>query len=321
MSAPSEPRKITLVAEQEEARLDRYLTRTFPQHSRSYIQKLIERGFALINGHPAKASQRLHTGDTLEIEFSSLRARPQPQSLDFATIYEDDDVLVVDKPAGMVVHPAPGHTDHTLVNAILAHCPSLARSDDLLRPGVVHRLDKDTSGLIVVAKHEAAKANLITQFKTREVVKGYLALVKGHVVESRGQITARIGRDPHNRKRMRVIETGKEARTGYVVRAYFHGYTLLDISPTTGRTHQIRVHLSYLGHSVVGDPIYGGRSRDNRISLDIRRQFLHAYRLAFRLPTDQRRVEFTSPLPDDLQCILGELCMDWKLASRLDDLL
>jgi 23S rRNA pseudouridine1911/1915/1917 synthase len=214
-------------------------------------------------------------------------------------VYEDNDLLVVDKPAGLTVYPAPGHPVNTLVNALISRLPELPGSS--LRPGIVHRLDKDTSGLIVVAKNSQAQQNLINQFKTRSVKKTYMVLVKGHLEPEHGIIEAAIGRDPRNRKRMAVVAGGREARTQYTVVKYIGDYTLLEVKPETGRTHQIRVHLSAIGFPVVGDKVYGVKSPY------LSRQFLHASRLGFRLPSTGEYVEFTSDLPPDLAQALKEI--------------
>jgi 23S rRNA pseudouridine1911/1915/1917 synthase len=217
-------------------------------------------------------------------------------------VYEDSDVLVIEKPAGLAVHPAPGHPSHTLLNAILSHVPSLPETDDLRRPGIVHRLDKDASGLMVVAKNSEAQLNLIGQFKARLVVKVYLVLVKGHLAPDDGVIEAPIGRSPRNRKRMAVVAEGegKEARTKYHVIKHLNEYTLLEVKPETGRTHQVRVHLSAIGYPVAGDKVYG--TKPARIP----HLFLHACCLGFKLPSSGEYVEFTSNLPLDLEQVLRD---------------
>jgi len=219
----------------------------------------------------------------------------EPEAIPLRIVYEDEDLLVVDKPAGLTVHPAPGHARHTLVNALLAHCGDLSGVGGVLRPGIVHRLDKDTSGLLLVAKNDRAHAGLSRQLKERTVEKGYLALVRGRIEQPEGVIEGAIGRDPRNRKRMAIVEGGRPARTAYRVREYLDGMTLVEVAPSTGRTHQIRVHFAAAGHPIVGDALYGKPS-----SL-VGRQFLHAYRLAFRHPADGRAVAFESPLPADLE--------------------
>lgn len=208
---------------------------------------------------------------------------------------------MVDKPAGLTVHPAPGHPSHTLVNALLTRCPELAKMDNSLRPGIVHRLDKDTSGLIIVTKNKVSQQYLVNQFKSRSVEKGYMVLVKGKVTPERGTIEAPIGRHPTRRKRMAVVARGKEARTHYQVRQYFKNHTLLEVNPETGRTHQIRVHLSAINYPVVGDIVYGVKVPY------INRQFVHAHFLRFRLPSTGGYQEFTSRLPQDLCQVLDAL--------------
>jgi 23S rRNA pseudouridine1911/1915/1917 synthase len=282
-------------------RLDKYLTRLLPQFSRAYLQKLIGQGYVLINGQKTKANRRLNKVDRITVELPPLPGRPLAEPIPLAIVYEDEDILVIDKPAGLTVHPAPGHPSHTLVNAILAHCPGLTMSNELMRPGIVHRLDKDTSGLIVIAKNDFAREYLAAQFKSRTVTKGYLVLVKGRLSPEQGVIEAPIGRDPHSKRRMAIVEAGKEAATQYQVRKYLDTYTLVEVTPLTGRTHQIRIHLSAIGYPVVGDPIYGKKAAH------LNRQFIHAYRLGFHLPSTQQYQEFTSPLPMDLEQALEYL--------------
>jgi 23S rRNA pseudouridine1911/1915/1917 synthase len=276
-------------------RLDRYLAEVLPQFSRAYLQKLIGQGYVLVNGQKTKASQVLSKVDRITVELPPLPAYPLAEPIPLTIIYEDEDILVIDKPAGLTVHPAPGHTSHTLVNAVLAHCPGLAVSNELMRPGIVHRLDKDTSGLMVIVKNDFAREYLAAQFKGRTVTKGYLVLVKGRLFPEQGMIEAPIGRDPHNRRRMAIVEAGKEASTQYQVWKYLDNYTLVEVTPLTGRTHQIRIHLSAIGYPVAGDRIYGTKSAY------LNRQFVHAYRLGFRLPSTKQYREFTSPLPVDLE--------------------
>jgi 23S rRNA pseudouridine1911/1915/1917 synthase len=282
-------------------RLDKYLTQVLPQFSRAYLQKLIEQGRVLVNRQITKASQRLNRGDRITIKLPPLASGPLAEALPLAIIYEDEEILVIDKPAGLTVHPAPGHPSHTLVNAILAHCPGLTVSNELMRPGIVHRLDKDTSGLMVIAKNNFAREYLTAQFKSRTVTKRYLVLVKGRLSPQQGIIEAPVGRDPHRRQRMAIVETGKEATTRYRVRKYLSNYTLVEVTPLTGRTHQIRIHLSAIGFPVVGDPTYGTKSAY------LNRQFIHAYLLGFRLPSTKQYQEFTSPLPMDLEQALEQL--------------
>ena len=282
-------------------RLDKYLTQVLPQFSRAYLQKLIVRRYILVNGQRTKANQRLCNVDRITVELPLLPRYPLAEPIPLTIIYEDEDILVIDKPTGLTVHPAPGHPSHTLVNAILAHCPDLATSKELTRPGIVHRLDKDTSGLIVIAKNDTARDYLTAQFKDRTVTKGYLVLVKGMLSPEQGVIEAPIGRDPHSRRRMAIVETGKEATTRYRVYQYLDNYTLVEVTPLTGRTHQIRVHLSAIGYPVAGDSLYGKKSPH------INRQFIHAYRLGFCLPSTEQYQEFIAPLPVDLEQALGHL--------------
>ncbi len=285
----------SLTADEGDTRLDKYVCARVPELSRTRVQKLIAAGNITVNGQPAKPGLRLNPGDRIDIDIPPAPPRElKPEAIPLKIIYEDDDLLVVDKPAGLTVHPAPGHPAHTLVNAILAHFPHLADIGDSLRPGVVHRLDKDTSGVMLVAKNSAAQADLARQFKSHSVTKAYLALVRGRLEPENGIIEADIGRDPHNRKKMAVVAVGREARTEYRVIKYIGGYTLLEIIPETGRTHQIRVHLAAIGFPVVGDKVYGVKSPH------LSRQFLHACRLGFKLPATSDYVEFESELPADL---------------------
>jgi 23S rRNA pseudouridine1911/1915/1917 synthase len=303
MNATTDPRvrRLQFNTPTPDIRLDKYLTQVLAQFSRAYLQRLIDQGYVLVNRHRAKASQKLSSSDSIVIELPPSPGRPLAEQIPLTVIHEDEDIMVIDKPAGLTVHPAPGHPSHTLVNAILAHCPGLAASNELMRPGIVHRLDKDTSGLIVIAKNDFARECLAAQFKSRSVTKRYLVLVKGRLSPQRGIIEAPIGRDPYRRRRMAVVERGKQATTQYQVRKHLDSYTLVEVTPLTGRTHQIRVHLSAIGHPVVGDPVYGIKSAH------LNRQFVHACRLGFRLPSTGQYQEFTSALPVDLQQALEYL--------------
>jgi 23S rRNA pseudouridine1911/1915/1917 synthase len=292
----------SLIAGERDVRLDKYVCQQFPELSRARVQRLIADGHITVNGQPAKPGLKLNIGDKLKVAVPP--APPEqllPEAVPLNILYEDDDLLVVDKPAGLTVHPTPGHISHTLVNALLAHLPHLADIGDWLRPGIVHRLDKDTSGLMLVAKNSKAQANLIGQFKSHSVAKAYLTLVKGRLTPETGIIEAAIGRDPRNRKKMAVVEGGREARTEYRVIKYIRDYTLVEVRPETGRTHQIRVHLGAIGFPVVGDKIYGVRSPF------LSRQFLHASRLGFSLPSSGEYVEFKSGLPADLEQALEDI--------------
>jgi 23S rRNA pseudouridine1911/1915/1917 synthase len=234
------------------------------------------------------------------------QAAIEPEQIPLVVVYEDDDVLVVDKPTGLVVHPSPGHWSGTLVNALLARDTVYGGIAGVERPGIVHRLDRDTSGLLMVAKTDAAQSSLMAQLKARRVKKTYLALVQGSVQASVGRIEAPIGRDPKNRQRMAVVPDGRPSITGYRVRERFEGWTLLEVDLVTGRTHQIRVHLAALGHSVAGDTVYGtGTARRGPEGLG--RLFLHAWRLVFATPATGDLVRLEAPLPLELETVLGNL--------------
>jgi len=285
----------SFIADESGVRLDKYVGERCPELSRTHAQRLITDGRITVNDHAVKASFKLSIGDRVNVVIPPTAPSPlSAEAIPLNIIYEDDDILVVDKPAGLAVHPAPGHPGHTLVNAILSHLPGLAEISDSLRPGIVHRLDKDTSGVMLVAKNEPARLNLMQQFEVHSVVKTYQVLVKGHLTPEEGIIEASIGRDPRNRKRMAVVNEGREARTRYSVVRYIGGCTLLEVRTETGRTHQIRVHLSAIGYPVLGDATYGVKSDH------LSRQFLHACRLGFKLPSSGEYVEFASELPPDL---------------------
>jgi len=289
-------------------RLDRFLTDRVPDLSRSAIQRLIEEGQVRLNGELAKASHRVRLADVVVLDVPPVvPADLVPEAIRLQIIYEDDALLVVDKPAGMVVHPAPGHRSGTLVNALLAYCPQLAaEAGD--RPGIVHRLDRDTSGLIMVAKSDPVRRALQRQFQEHRVRKAYLALLDGHLQPGWGRVCAPLDRDPLHRQRIAVQAGGRGATTEYHVSEYFShqggpaagDYTLVRAEPETGRTHQIRVHFASIGHPVAGDAIYGRR----RTPLPLERQFLHAWRLGFEHPVTGRSVEFEAPLPQDLAAVL-----------------
>lgn len=280
---------------QEEPRLDLYLARTHASLSRSRIKRLIEEGHVLVNGATCKPSQKLHPGDRLVLSVPPPRPiKPKPESIPVSVVFQDSHLLVLDKPAGLSVHPGPGHPAHTLVNALLALVPDLPGIGGYLRPGIVHRLDKDTSGLMVVAKTEKAHLGLSRQLKERLVRKGYLALAQGKVEPLAGTIDAPLGRHPVHRKRMAVVKDGRFARTNYKVLRYVREGTYLEVSTETGRTHQIRVHFAFKGFPLLGDAVYG-----NKHPL-LSRHFLHAHRLGFAHPVSGEELDFTSPLADDL---------------------
>jgi 23S rRNA pseudouridine1911/1915/1917 synthase len=294
-------------------RLDRFLVTVLPDRSRSQIQRLIKGGHVRVAGCEARPNQPVRVGQPISVTIpEAVEARPEPQALPLTILYQDRDIVVVDKPAGMVVHPSAGHATGTLVNALLHHVGDLSGIGGEKRPGIVHRLDRGTSGLMVVAKHDEAHEELARQFRNREVEKEYVALVWG-VVQAGRRIDVPIGRDMVERKKMSArARRSREAATRIVRAEHVNpALTLARVAIHTGRTHQIRVHLSAIGHPVVGDPLYGGVRR--RVSGDIKavthleRPFLHAARLAFAHPSDHRRMEFTSPLPADLQRVLDEL--------------
>jgi 23S rRNA pseudouridine1911/1915/1917 synthase len=304
---------LTVLEESDGLRLDRFLVSVLPGQSRSQIQRLIKDGRVTLAGAPARANQAVKTGQQVTIDVPEPAApSPAAEALPLAIVYQDRDIVVVDKPAGMVVHPAAGHAGGTLVNALLHHVTDLSGIGGEKRPGIVHRLDRGTSGLIVVAKHDAAHEELSRQFRDREVEKKYVALVWG-VVQAGKRIDEPIGRDPINRKKMSArARRSREAVTRIVSAEHFgRALTLAEVAIHTGRTHQIRVHLSAIGHPVVGDSLYGGLHRrvpgDLRAVTRLDRPFLHSAWLAFNHPADGRRVEFRSSLPDDLQGVLDEL--------------
>ena len=291
-------------------RVDRYVADATGL-SRSYVQKLISDGRLTAGGEPlARQRDRRRPARTCGSTSPSRRRstssrRPRSRS---TIVYEDDDLLILDKPAGLVVHPAPGHAGDTLVNALLAHGDGSTWGGiaGVQRPGIVHRLDRDTSGLLMVARHDAAQASIMAQLKARRVKKTYLALVQGSVSAAVGRIEAPIGRDPKHRTRMAVVPDGRPSVTGYRVRERFADWTLLELDLVTGRTHQIRVHLDAIGHPVAGDPVYGtGTSRRGPAGLD--RLFLHAWRLELTSPSDGHLIRATAPLPPELESVLDGL--------------
>ncbi|HUG16288.1 MAG TPA: RluA family pseudouridine synthase [Thermomicrobiales bacterium] len=300
----SEPDVFVLKIETPQAcngeRLDRFVTDRLPDTSRSYVQRLIEEGNVLVNGAPPRPSYRVSPGDLIEV-----RIPPPGEPIDISPavvpipiVFEDDDVIVFDKPAGLVTHPAPGHEHGTLVNVLRWIRPDII-VPGTERPGIVHRLDKDTSGLIVVVKNERARLALLRQWQRRDVLKQYITLVHGGLPEDTATVDAPIGRDPHNRKRMAVVRDGRPAITHLATLKRFAGYSLLDVTIETGRTHQIRVHCAFLKHPIAGDALYGGSSRE----LPLDRQFLHARRLVLTLPSGQP-IDLEAPLPSDLRDVL-----------------
>ena len=288
----------------EKKRLDLFLTEVQSEITRSYVKKLIDGGHAAVNGTPAKPNTRLKTGDRVEWSIPD----PEPlevkaEAIPLDVVFEDDCMIVVNKPPGMVVHPAPGHHSGTLVNALLAHCRDLPGIGGVERPGIVHRLDKDTSGLVMAAKTETALAGLSKQFKDRDIKKVYLALVKGRLAKRQGTIDTAIGRHPHHRKKMSADNTkGRTAQTRYEVIEQFDKFAYLSISPRTGRTHQIRVHLASIGHPILGDALYGGTQGPGLPKMA--RQALHAHRIRFMHPILEKEVTLTAPLSAPLERLL-----------------
>ncbi len=291
-------------------RLDHFLKPYFPEFSRSHIQKLIREGRVRVNDRLAhKSGLKLESGDRVEVHIPppqpiGLPAQPMPLDI----LFENRDVLVLNKPAGIVVHPSPGHEDKTLVNAVLAHVPDLEGIGGEIRPGVVHRLDKDTSGVLIFAKNEPTLRFLQDQFRARTTKKTYLALVDGAPPTPSGRVEAPVGRDPSRRKQMAVLPPGKgrEAVSEYETLERFAEHTLLAFYPQTGRTHQIRLHCAFLGCPIVADRVYGRR----KPTLPLKRHFLHAWKLRLLLPGEDEPREFTADLPADLQRILETLRAD-----------
>ena len=281
--------------EVSESRLDQYLAGLDTGMTRSQLSRLIVEGQALVNGRPAKPSSKVRAGDSVSLSVPP----PRPtgvvaQDIPVTVVYQDESVVVIDKPAGLAVHPGPGHPDMTLVNALLAMCPDIQGIGGEIRPGIVHRLDKDTSGLMMVAKTHQAHNDLSAQIKARQVTKGYLALVEGSLKSTEGKVDAPVGRHPRRRTRMAVVVGGKEARTNYKVRQELRGHSLVELYLETGRTHQIRVHMAHLGHPLVGDTTYGHASHL------VDRHFLHAFHLGFKHPITVEPLDFKIDLPPDL---------------------
>lgn len=311
-SARASPEEHSLPVETGADRLDRFLAARLAHLSRARVQRLILDGFVTVDGMQARPSRRLRAGERIDV----LVPPPEPieltpdQDLPIEVVYQDEALLVIDKPAGVPVHPGAGHAVHTLVHGLLALSPDLSRVGGELRPGIVHRLDKDTSGLMIVAKHDAAHRRLADQLKRRTVEKRYLALVWGIPAPGEGVVDAPIARDPGHRKRMAVVPTGRHAATRYTVLEAYDGCSLVEARPVTGRTHQIRVHLASIGHPLVGDPVYGRR----RVrGLD--RQFLHASYLGLTHPVSGERLSFESPLPEDLKTVLEEIRTELRVGK------
>jgi 23S rRNA pseudouridine1911/1915/1917 synthase len=295
---------IAFTVELGDERLDKVVSTRVQDLSREVAKRLIKSGEVTVNDRPSRPSYRVQVDDEIVVRLPVELPEPVlPEAIPLDVIYEDDAFLVVNKPAGMVVHPALGHPSGTLVNALLAHSPQVAQAGGPDRAGIVHRLDKDTSGLILVAKDEATRVALQRQFKRRQIAKTYLALVEDQVQPREGIIDAPIGRDKRQRKQMAVVRSGRPAQTMYRVVEYLADHTLLEVRPHTGRTHQVRVHLAWMGYPVVGDTTYGYRRQ--RLLQD--RHFLHATRLRFSHPSTGEEVTFEAPLPPQLAAVLEQL--------------
>jgi len=312
-----EPESLTFKVDDTsvDSRLDTYLASQIQTWSRARLQRLIENEDVVVNGRSVKSSYKLRKGDEVEVELVVSAAEIfEPQNIPIDIVHEDEVMIVVNKTAGLVVHPAAGTHSGTLANALAFHFQKLPGITGSIRPGIVHRLDRDTSGLLVVAKTEEALENLSDQFRDRTVFKSYVALVHGRVEDAAGRIDQPLARDPGNRTRMAVVRSGRSALTLYKARKHYDRFTLLNVELKTGRTHQIRVHLAWLHHPVVGDETYGG-GRDNNIQdarlrsrvRNLGRHFLHAERLAITHPNTGARLEFHAPLPDELSRLLTQL--------------
>ena len=284
-------------------RIDKALSSLNEAWSRTQISNWIDEDRLLVNGTKVKAKYKVKTGDVVEIDI------PEPEELEIVAedlnldiVYEDADVLVVNKPRGMVVHPAPGHTSSTLVNGLMHHCTDLSGINGVMRPGIVHRIDKDTTGLLMVAKNDVAHESLVNQLVEKSVTRKYLALVHGHIPHDKGTIDAPIGRDTKDRQKQAVVDNGKHAVTHFQVLERFGDFTLVECRLETGRTHQIRVHMNYIGFPLAGDPKYGPKK-----TIDFGGQVLHAGVIGFVHPITKEYLEFEAPLPEDFETLLMEL--------------
>ncbi|NMD69432.1 RluA family pseudouridine synthase [Bacillus sp. DNRA2] len=293
----------TVSEEQKNDRIDKVISGLNPEWSRTQVQQWIKDGHVLVNGAGVKTNYKCHIADELTINI------PEPENLDVEAeemdldiYYEDSDVLVVNKPKGMVVHPAPGHLSGTLVNGLMAHCKDLSGINGVLRPGIVHRIDKDTSGLLMVAKNDMAHESLVNQLVNKTVVRKYMAIVHGNIPHDYGTVDAPVGRDPKDRQSMTVVDNGKNAVTHFQVIERLGEYTLIECQLETGRTHQIRVHMKYIGYPLVGDPKYGPKK-----TLDINGQALHAGILGFEHPRTNEFLQFEAPLPSEFVSLLEQL--------------
>jgi len=291
--------------EDEAKRLDIFIKEKLPQLSRSRIQTLIKENYVLVNFKPSKASYKIKRGEKIKVFIPPDREiEIQPRDIPFEIIYEDEDIAVINKPSGIVVHPAPGHYDDTLVHGLILKLKNLSGIGGKIRPGIVHRLDKDTSGIMLVAKNDFAHKRLVEAFKERLIEKNYIALVYGRLTQKKGKIETFIGRHPIARKKMAVLKEGKLAITFYEVLEIFNKASLVLAKPVTGRTHQIRVQFSYIGHPILGDPIYGGLKHDLPKPP---RLMLHAYEIVFKHPKTNEEMKFRVPIPEEFQSYIEKL--------------
>lgn len=307
--------QIEVTPEQENQRVDVMLSAYLPDTTRSAVQKWLQAGLVCVQGKPLTKKSKLRAGDVVSVQVPDPQPMElQPENIPLTIVYEDDDLLVVDKPKGMVVHPAPGNPDHTLVNALLYHCgDSLSGINGVLRPGIVHRLDKDTSGLLMVAKNDFAHQKLAEQIAVHSFVREYETVVYGRLRDEEGCIRTQIGRHPVDRKKMAVLQTGgREAITHYRVLQTFQGFSHVRVKLETGRTHQIRVHMAYLGHPVAGDPVYGPR----KVITKLNGQCLHARKIGFIHPRSGDYMEFEGELPAYFTAFLRSLGMGEPVVSE-----
>jgi 23S rRNA pseudouridine1911/1915/1917 synthase len=298
-----EKMELTIHEEQKNDRIDKAISSINEEWSRSQVQQWIKDGHVLVNGQTVKTNYKCHINDLIEIvipEPEELDVIPEQMNLD--VYYEDGDVVVVNKPKGMVVHPAPGHVSGTLVNGLMAHCKDLSGINGILRPGIVHRIDKDTSGLLMVAKNDLAHEKLVNQLVEKTVTRKYKAVVHGNIPHDHGTIDAPLGRDPRDRQSMTVVDNGKHAVTHFRVIERFKDFTFVECQLETGRTHQIRVHMKYIGYPLAGDPKYGPKK-----TLDLNGQALHAGVLGFIHPRTGEYLEFEAPLPPEFEQLLDQL--------------
>jgi 23S rRNA pseudouridine1911/1915/1917 synthase len=291
----------SFVVSSEEAgkRLDVFIKEKLSDLSRSRIQKLIEEGYVLVNEKASKPSYKVKENDEIKIEIPPEKELElEPKEVPFDIIYEDEDIAVINKPSGVVVHPAPGHYDDTLVHGLLLRLKNLSGIGGKIRPGIVHRLDKDTSGIMLVAKNDFSHKKLVEAFKEKQIKKTYIAVVYGILKNKKGRIETFIGRHPKHRKKMAVLKEGREAITLYEIKETLEKATVVVLNPVTGRTHQLRVHLSHIGHPILGDPVYGGLKYDVPRAP---RLMLHAFKISFKHPRSLKEMVFEIPLPEDMQ--------------------